>query len=634
MSIKHKFKKTIVEQGVDVNIPRIINKSKSVRKDFKKYLKAVSTLITDAYYLDRRRFIAVLVTSGAGIAMLGFSLGVLLKYVKHLESNSPMKYFGYSFYPRDGFFLAFISVSSMLLLIISAGLILFSRLKTRDILVDYNLAALSRVAEKFGWNPPDDIAWLSDSALKSDVKILYGSDSNRSGMTLRRISEGYQHFLTSFGGLGILLWLDAAATFYLILIILLSLTFFVKINKRASKATRDYENLSGDSARRSRALLTNIASWPNPNLNPAILKSITHESNLKNNHKLLFDRFATKSLTEFLSYVLTAAALGFLLITLGYSAIEGKKSWAAVVGYIIVLQTVMKSFKTLSKIVTEITRVYPGLSRSYEFNKKSATLPPKEKIHELNLILSDDALSGNNQKNITLKYGDIIGLSAPVTLSRYSVKFFEKILKGGKRKDRDKRKEKKKITDLIHSISIAVPIRSPRVPITIRELLGIPADIGAAELRIAAGSLAKKIEKVFPLDPDTLLSEHDIEKLSSDSLKQFSLISCSVSDKPILLVHNSLITEKWLKENETTLKHRILVICFNGLPDSHQTVIKTYIASAADGNIIASGSFNFLKKRSSAIKKIIDDRAQQLLINSKKVLAEDSDMEDDDDDDD
>ena len=102
----------------------------------------------------------------------------------------------------------------------------------------YNLTALARVAEKFGWNPPDDIAWLNDSTLRSNIKTLYTSDSQRSAMTLRRLSEGYQHFLTAFGGLAVLLWLDAAATFYLILIILLSLIFFYKINKRASKATQ------------------------------------------------------------------------------------------------------------------------------------------------------------------------------------------------------------------------------------------------------------------------------------------------------------------------------------------------------------------------------------------------------------
>ena len=78
-------------------------------------------LIYDAYQLDKKRFIAVIVTSGAGISMLGFSLGVLLKYVKHLESNTPLKYLGYQFYPRDGFVLAFVSVSSMLLLVLSAG---------------------------------------------------------------------------------------------------------------------------------------------------------------------------------------------------------------------------------------------------------------------------------------------------------------------------------------------------------------------------------------------------------------------------------------------------------------------------------------------------------------------------------
>jgi ABC-type multidrug transport system fused ATPase/permease subunit len=629
MKIRKKLKKIAVNKKDNLDPSRIISTIKKLRKDFKKYLKAVLMLIYDAYQLDKKRFIAVIVTSGAGISMLGFSLGVLLKYVKHLESNSPLKYLWYHFYPRDGFVLAFISVTFMVLLVLSAGLLLYSRLKTRDILVDFNLTTLARVAEKFGWDPPDDIAWLNDSLLKSNIRTLYTSDSQRSAMALRRLSEGYQHFLTAFGGLAVLLWLDAAATFYLILIILLSLIFFYKINKRASRATRDYENLSGDSNRRARALLDNIGSWPNPEFNPAALRSITHESYLKDNNILLFDRFATRSMTEFLSYVLMAAALGLLVLTLGYAAMEGKNSWASVVGYIVVLQMVLKAFKTLSKIITEVTRIYPSISRLYEFNKKTNTSPSKEKINELNLILSDDALSDKNEKTIRLLPGDIIGLSAPVSLSRYSIKFFEKILTGSKRK------RKKSIAGLIHSISISVPLKPPLVPITIRELLGIPAETGAPELRSAAGSLVRNIEKVFLLDPETVISKNELGKLSKDSLNRFSLISCSISHKSILLVHSSLISEDWLRENKTMLKNHILVICFNGLPDkqiSQQAIIKTYIAAAADGTIVASGSFSMMKKRNAAVKKIIEDHAQDMIQKSEKMVVL-TDIEDEDDDD-
>jgi hypothetical protein len=330
-----------------------------------------------------------------------------------------------------------------------------------------------------------------------------------------------------------------------------------------------------------------------------------------------------------LSYVLTAAALGFLVLTLGYSAIEGKKSYASVVGYIVVLQMVLKAFKTLSKIITEVTRIYPSISRLYEFNKKPSDYPPKEKINELNLVLSDDALSDKNEKNLRLLPGDIIGLSAPVSLSRYSVRFFEKILAGGKRK------RKKKTAGLIHSISISVPLQPPLVPITIRELLGIPAETGSAELRSAAGSLARNIEKVFKLDPETVITPNEIGKLSKELLNRLSLISCSLSDKSVLLVHSSLVTEEWLRENKTMLKNRILVVCYNGLPEkqiSRQTVFKTYIAAAADGVIVAAGSFGMMIKRNASIKKIIEEHAQQLILKSGKMMVL-TDIEDEDDDD-
>ena len=54
------------------------------------------------------------------------------------------------------------------------------------------------------------------------------------------------------------------------------------------------------------------------------------------------------------------------------------------------------------------------------------------------------------------------------------------------------------------------------------------------------------------------------------------------------------------------LKNRILIVCFNGLPDkqiSQQTDIKTYIAAAADGAIVASGSFRLIKKTQCSLEK-------------------------------
>jgi hypothetical protein len=111
-------------------------------------------------------------------------------------------------------------------------------------------------------------------------------------------------------------------------------------------------------------------------------------------------------------------------------------------------------------------------------------------------------------------------------------------------------KIQKNISGLIYSMSMSVPLLPPIVPVTIRELLGLPEEVGASELRSAAGNMARSIEKVFPLDPEHLLTRTDLEKLSDDSLKRFSLLSCSLTDKSILLVHSTLITEEWLKENK------------------------------------------------------------------------------------
>jgi len=615
--------------GETWNVSRVVNTLRSLRKDSRKYFKAVIRLLRDAYLLGKARFVWILLTYGVGVGLLGASLGVLFKYVRLLETDATVSYLGYSFHVRDGFTLAFVSVSVMVLLVSSAAVLLYGRLKTRDVVVDFHLIALSRVAEKYGWNPPDEIAWLNDASLRSNVKSLYTGDPMKTGLTLRRLFEGYQHFFIALGGIAALLWIDVAATLYLVLIIGISLVFYFKINKRASGSTRKYENAQGESARRARALLENISSWPNPSLKSEVLRGVTHNGFLKDNTTVLFDRLATRSMTEFFSYVLTAVALGFLVLTLGYSAMEGKRSWATIVGYIITLKMVMDSLKTLFKMFTEVTRLYPGLSRLYEFNYRRPSRREVEKVSELKPALSEDALVFSNGKHITLKTGDIIGIAAPVSLSRYSVTFFEKLLYGGKRKG------KKKRGGLRDFISIAAPLNPPLVPVKLREMLGITPGVDAEELKKAVGVRAGKIDEVFPLDPEGIVTSEDLKKLTKDSIRRLSLVSCLLSGRPILLVHSSLLSEDWFKENSDLLKTRIIAVCYNGMPDRQISVkmsVKGYLVAAADGNIVAWGTFSMLKKNLSNVKRVLKDHAQAVISRSDKqfVLAGTDEDEDDD----
>ncbi len=613
-----------------INLNRIIKTYKSARKNLKNFLKAVLTMLGIAYRLNRKRFVMVLASSAGGVSFLGLSLGLLLKYVKHLESNTPVKYLGYSFEARDGFVLVFISLSVMVLLISSAGMLLWGKLKTKEIALDFSLSNLTGVAERFGWDPPDDIAWLNDRLLRTNIRTLYMQDSNKSANALRRIFEGFQQFLTVIGGIAMLLWLDAAATFFLLIIISISLIFYSKITTRATSSTRGYENTSGELARKSRALLDNVSTWPNPSYDPAVLRDLIHGGPIKDANNLYFDKFVTRSMSEFFSYVLTAVALSFLVVTLGYAAIEGKRSWAAIVGFILILRTVMQTLKTIFKIITEVYRVYPGISRLYEFHKNSNIPRSKEMLDKLNLVISNNSLHEKSEKQIVVQQGDIIGISAPVSLSRYSIKYFEKVLAGGKRK------RKKGRADFISSISIAVPLSPPLAPVSLRNVLGIPPEMRAADLRNAAGTRAAKIEKTFLLDPDRLISAKDIKNLSPDSLNWLSLISCVISDKPILLIHSSLISEDWLREKKSILKNRILVVCFNDLPEAQislKTDVKTYIVAAADGDIVAAGSFGMLKKRKADVKKTLREHDLMLISKSEKIIAID-DLDDDDEEDD
>jgi len=224
------------------------------------------------------------------------------------------------------------------------------------------------------------------------------------------------------------------------------------------------------------------------------------------------------------------------------------------------------------------------------------------------------------------------GISAPVSLTRYSIKFFDNLL----RLPEKKKKNKKRIVfSLLDSTAIAAPISAIPVPVPLRHLLGLADNAGADELKKAAGTMAGKIEKVFPLHPDTVIDQKVLGRLPENALKYFSLMSCLVSARPVIMAYNSLITEEWLAEFKEILNERILIVCYQGLPEkpvSGKTSFKIFIAAAADCTITAAGSFSFINKKRSVINDLLNEKEKLLISSSEKLIAVTGQDEDEDDD--
>jgi hypothetical protein len=360
------------------------------------------------------------------------------------------------------------------------------------------------------------------------------------------------------------------------------------------------------------------------------MRGITHEGLIKKSATLLFDRFATRSLSEFLGFALLGVALSFLLMTLGYSALMDETSWAAVVGYIVMLNMVLKAFKSLFKLITEVTRMYPPISRLYEFNKKES-LSPVSAIDELILDIPSSALTDKKESKFVLKKGEMAGISAPVSLTRYSIKFFDKLLTVRKKK---KKKKKMVKVNLLHSAAIAVPISAIPVPVSLKDLMGLTDETGPDELKQAAGSMAGKIGKIFQLSPDTVIEQKDLNRLPEEALRYFSLMSSLVSDRSIIMAQSSLITEEWLAEFKDILKERIFIVCYQGLPEkpvSSKSAFKIFLAASADCTIAAAGTFSFINKRRKAINAMLKEREELLIAGSEKLIVLSGDDEDEDD---
>lgn len=604
---------------------KIIDNINQIRKKFKKYRSAVFWLLYEAYLLDKGKFISIVVALLSGLGILGGSISMLYKYVKLLESGHPLKILHHEFPVRNELILAGVSIIFMLILITGAAFLLFAKKRIDNRMLEFNLAALKRVAAQYGWQPDNRAAWVSNSKLYSEVKKIYQGDARKSGMAMRRILNGLQHFIISFAGLVALLWMDALATFFVFSIMLAALYFYSVVSKGAAGATRKDEELSGRVSSISRKLLVSVSSWANPQIERGIFNDLVDKGIIRDRVKAQCDRFTSQSKSEFVSYVTTAVVLAFLLFFMGRNAMRGNISWALVVTYIFLLKTIMQSFKNLFQVVTVVSRYYPGIKRFYQFCREHPLTGENYNINELHLQIVNDGFYEKSSGKPVIKKGEIAGLFIPVVFSRYSVKFISRVLSGD---------DKKTINDLSSLISVVLPLSKPVIPVSLRVLLGLPDEWDSDTIKLILGKKALKIGKYLSLDPDDIINPESWAGLSDDDLKVVSLLGAEASIRPVLIIHEQLVSEEWLKEYAKLLHDKIIFICYEGEPSWDRLhKLSVNIVAAVDATIIGLGSWKWLKKFWARLKERQEQVSKGLISKSPDFITGMFSDEDEDDDD-
>lgn len=604
---------------------KIIDGINRIRKEFKKYRNAVFWILREAYLLDKKKFIVIIFAFLTGLGILGGSLSILYKYVKLLESGHPLKILHHEFPVRNEYMLAAVSVLFMILLISGAAFLLSAKKRIDNRMLEFSLYSIKKVAAQYGWQPENRAAWMSNTKLFSEVKKIYQGDARKSGMALRRILNGLQHLLISFGGLIVLLWMDALATLFVFIIMLAALYFYSLVSKGAAGASRRDEELSANASLKSRMLLTSVSSWPNPELDHSVFYDVIHKGTIRDRIKAQCDRFTSQSKSEFVSYITTAVILSFLLFFMGRNAIKGETNWALLVAYIVLLRTIMQSFKNLFQMVTAVSRYYPGIKRLYKFFRYN-TFPDKGyDIDELHLHIVKDGLSEKSGHEQVVKKGDIAGLVIPVAFSRYSVQFISHVLSGNK---------KKSVNGFSSSVSIALPLTKPLIPVSLRVLLGLPENWDQQAVKSSLGKNASKIKKYLGLDPDAVISPESWAGLNDDDLRNISLLGAEASTRPVLIIHWQLASEEWLKKHANHLANRIVFICYDGEPSGNGfNNLAINIVAAIDAAIIGSGSGKWLKKSWLQLKELREEISKKLISQSPGFIVGMFSDEDEDDDD-
>ena len=590
-------------------------------------LKVIRSLIADSILRFKGRAFLVTVAGFLGVAFQVQAIALAFYYAKAIDKGHIISHFGYSIDPRTSvWFLILVGVGVLLSLLLSAGLVYFSRIDSLKLMRRYEEFCAVRTFSLFGSN----IGALSagENIKHNDVSILKlaSSDSRFCGRALLMLLKSIVPVITFMIAAISLAYINALLTLSVFVIIALSARFQYHVNVRGARSTRLMEKYAKGFSGEYRNIIRRQMGTAVPlSAEGPFFQKLFRSGEVKRYLDAFNERYMAMDNSRFVSDVLLAVTIFAIILIFGTSIIMKGQGWGGLIIYLIALRYMLVNLKQSVSRVTAINRYFLPLKRYFQFIE-SFERPSDggEPLPGSYIITVGPGGMRSEKGQWELKKGGRIGMMTPVELNRYTVTSLAEALLGS-----TGRLSHKALTSLWF-----VKPSNAVLPLSLRDMFGLPSGYTWEKLGndTAGSGLWDRLQGQLPHTLGKTVSTESWTKVDQDIRFALNMLSAFHSESQWIMIEEKglrLLSDDACKFFMGRLSDRIVVIVYNRDLAAAGRYDEEIFALVDNGKTIGLGSAEWVRANESFITGLVSKGTESGVPGGQR-----DDLDDDQDDDD
>lgn len=585
-------------------------------------------MMTDSIWRFKKDSYIILLTGFFGASFQLWTIALAIYYARALEKGKIINLFGYEFQTRTSIILIFLLGMGVLFsLLLSAGLIYFSRIKTIALMRRYEEFCIKRILFLFDsctkiWVPPDQGFGNNRTIFR-----LVRTDSRNNGRVLGALFVVFSTIITLLMSVSILSYINIYLTCLMFVFFGISSFFQYRINIAGIRNSTLMENYTRDAMLEYNQIVNRqkCISIPLSWDELWFERKIFSAGKIKQYIEAYIGRLKAVENSQFISNVLFAITIFVLLLALGIRIIIKGDNWSNLIVFLIALRVVLVNLKQISKQITSINRFYPQVKRYFQFIKHTETPAKNEYLHPACYTVIANNPIEDSLKSWQLCGGNRLGLLSSIQLNRYTLAFIVNCLLG-----HSKHEEKNALGSIWFMTSNYGNIFG-----SLREFLQIPPHYSWHNLReeLEGTDLWVRLEEQLPHDLEKPVSREKWNQIEPDLKAALALLNAIHSNKRwVIIEENALqfLSDITLRHFMNRLSDRIVVVVFYHNTKIPERYGMDVIAVLSGSNIIGLGTIEWFAKNQHKFSEISEQFSTDSITKSIKDL-DDEDMFDDED---
>lgn len=555
----------------------------------RRYSGALVWLLGRLWGSFRWRLVRAILTAQAGVIIVGAGASLAIYYAQELESDGQLQLRGVALGARDETTLTLMVAAVLVVLLLGGGVLLLAQRNIVSMAAELNHHVRMDVAMAYGGELPEPTSWRNDRSLWRALWVLQTRDARRTAIVTRNLLRNTVHVGIAVVGVGALFYLEAFVTVLFVGVMLVALLAYYYANIISVRATRRYETVAPGARKGLHQLLQRSQTLSQPQLTRAELEPALGNETVEEETHAFRDRFGAHIYTEFLSFAVMGVVLAGLIGYMGAEALAGEMPWTRLIAYMVILRLTLSSLRQIFATFAFFSRFYPSIERLHRFFCASNSHPSPEPLEALPLHRNSDTLTQSAEMSRPVRRGEIVGVTLPVALSRYSLGLLAPLFAGSDPRERRR---------LLGQIAMAAPLSVPPVAASMRSLLTLDGAGDAVALRQRLGEHADAVEATVGLDPDAAVSAEAWTRLPREAADRLVLVAAEASDRPVLAIDAGLVTPEWVQRLRQGNSGRVLLLCGTGSRRASGDLgaARELVVSTA-GQMVAIGSPAWIQQR-------------------------------------